>query len=803
MNKRTRENEEESVNKKPKTFTSSPGIEPIPELITRKKIEPKILSSSIGVDPPTVLSKDNIAGPNSPQLKPKQFSSLVTEDEGADWALFVSFSNNAHPGELSPEKFPLPTPELSYNDDVELPLYESALRSYAGTQKKGIRDEHPSAKTVDEHVKAALSAPFFLAQKTPLPESLERSIQFLGKSNLAAVRQFWTKQIQRLKSIAAKHKCLSDQWLEARPQVLKPLKGVNTLLLAFLMDRYGLKGQKWVKQLIFGFPIVGSLSQKGVYPIDEKEHKVLLTPNELTSSAFARFRERATAANPPRFEELWSEALEQVQKGWLTKPIHIPENEGELLWKSKDFNLAFRFSVQQGEKNRACDDLRHSRTNDACMVLTPIRLISWDHVSEMTNQFRALGKFCEFFKCDHRSAYKALPVDPSHTKLAVIVLKNPKDGLFYAFTSNTLLFGSIASVLHYNVFARIITELVNRIFGIPMISFFDDFGGMTPPELTLDAVTIFGEFAKTVIFELKDKKTKFGKRVDFLGLSGEFPARSNKGTLSICLTREKATNWRALIVDFLKEGRISHQALESIIGKLGFSQSAMFGKFARSQMRVLYKKQHRKIYCAILSEQEKAVLNWWCAVLTELKPRVARQIVHTPDFVIYSDAASTHVRIAAILFKGGSTGPPIIELLVKGRTPLFWIRMFHSTNLIYGLELLALLAFIYMNRFVLRNKSVNIYIDNNNALCALIRGDSNTAVIADMSACFWRLCQSFGIDVWLGRVGSKLNIADHPTREESSLPFKVVKTSDYKNLFKLSQIVQRAHIFKFLKSDFL
>ena len=118
-------------------------------------------------------------------------------------------------------------------------------------------------------------------------------------------------------------------------------------------------------------------------------------------------------------------------------------------------------------------------------------------------------------------------------------------------------------------------------------------------------------------------------------------------------------------------------------------------------------------------------------------------------------------------------------------------------NLIYGLELLALLAFIFMNRFALKNKSVNIYIDNNNALCALIRGDSNTAVIADMAACFWRLCQQFGIDVWLGRVGSKLNIADHPAREESSLPFKVVKTNDYKNLPKLSQIVLRAHSFNF------
>ena len=66
------------------------------------------------------------------------------------------------------------------------------------------------------------------------------------------------------------------------------------------------------------------------------------------------------------------------------------------------------------------------------------------------------------------SAYKGLPADPAHTKFAAAVLKSPSDGEYYAFGSKTLLFGSVASVIHYNVFARFVTELVNRIFGIPL-----------------------------------------------------------------------------------------------------------------------------------------------------------------------------------------------------------------------------------------------------------------------------------------------------------------------------------------------
>ena len=62
-----------------------------------------------------------------------------------------------------------------------------------------------------------------------------------------------------------------------------------------------------------------------------------------------------------------------------------------------------------------------------------------------------------------------------------------------------------------------------------------------------------------------------------------------------------------------------------------------------------------------------------------------------------------------------------------------------------------------------------MYIDNNNALAALIRGDINAADAADMVAVFWSALVSLGIDARLGRVGSKLNIADVPTGDKPSL----------------------------------
>ena len=98
-----------------------------------------------------------------------------------------------------------------------------------------------------------------------------------------------------------------------------------------------------------------------------------------------------------------------------------------------------------------------------------------------------------------------------------------------------------------------------------------------------------------------------------------------------------------------------------------------------------------------------------------------------------------------------------------------------------------------MRRFVFRGKPINIYPDNKSALAALIKGDSDTNIIASTVATSWRALRRFNIDVLLGRVSSKLNIADHPTRSKEELPYECERLAEFAALFKLFMIVTRAH----------
>ena len=89
--------------------------------------------------------------------------------------------------------------------------------------------------------------------------------------------------------------------------------------------------------------------------------------------------------------------------------------------------------------------------------------------------------------------------------------------------------------------------------------------------------------------------------------------------------------------------------------------------------------------------------------------------------------------------------------------------------------------------------------DSNNCIASLTRGDTPGDFLAAMVAEFWRLCQLRSIDVWIGRVRSKLNIADLPTKK-GKLPLRVGKTEAFPNLLPLLlQCVKFTHKTNLLK----
>ena len=200
--------------------------------------------------------------------------------------------------------------------------------------------------------------------------------------------------------------------------------------------------------------------------------------------------------------------------------------------------------------------------------------MSWGHITQLSSILNNGVGDWELFKADHEAAYKQLPLTLSDQDTSIIALINPRDKLWYGFASRTLVSGSIAAVIHYNVFSRLITELAWQLLGAPLVSFFADFAAIMKRLLVDSVLCAFSEFRSLLGIKLEESKSEAGPDVTFLGLRASFPSHSGDCELSVRLGETKRTTaWIALVGHFLKTESISHQELEKLIGRLSFPPS--------------------------------------------------------------------------------------------------------------------------------------------------------------------------------------------------------------------------------------
>ena len=102
------------------------------------------------------------------------------------------------------------------------------------------------------------------------------------------------------------------------------------------------------------------------------------------------------------------------------------------------------------------------------------------------------------------------------------------------------LFGSVASVVHYNTFSRLLISLFVRIFGTPGVAYFDDYGFLACAHLQDSAFKYFREFFGILGVELPPKKCSISNINTFLGIRGSFPSRDNSFRLSAELDAQKS-----------------------------------------------------------------------------------------------------------------------------------------------------------------------------------------------------------------------------------------------------------------------
>ena len=73
---------------------------------------------------------------------------------------------------------------------------------------------------------------------------------------------------------------------------------INLPLLAHMLDELGMGGQKWIKQFTEGFPVIGDISEPGVYPEQQCDDPGL-KPHQLLTNAKYRIKARTKSVTDP------------------------------------------------------------------------------------------------------------------------------------------------------------------------------------------------------------------------------------------------------------------------------------------------------------------------------------------------------------------------------------------------------------------------------------------------------------------------------------------------------------------------
>ena len=317
-----------------------------------------------------------------------------------------------------------------------------------------------------------------------------------------------------------------------------------------------------------------------------------------------------------------------------------------------------------------------------------------------------------------------------------------------------------------------------------MVNYFDDFGSFIPEELAAAALETFSGSLADLRSDLNNDKSALGRELKFLGLTGNFPQISSGVLLRIFLPDDKITAWSACIDEFIASRSITHKQLAKLIGRLSFTQTSIFGRFGRTLLRPLHKKLRQHPFEGRFSPGELSLLAWWSASLRASRPRIVYLKSPRPEYIIYTDAATSTAMLAAIVIDVASfESDPHFAAVIDEEADKVWFDTFLETNLIYGLEMIAVIATMFVLRKFLSGRNVIFYVDNLNTKDSLVKGYSDSPVIDRLIEILWAFVQSSGAWVWIEHAPGTRNIAGRPTRGvqlplpcKTSLSFGILST---------------------------
>ena len=561
------------------------------------------------------------------------------------------------------------------------------------------------------------------------------------------------------------------------PHRRKILDSERILVFKEMLEEIRYDDMEVVQEIIEGATLTGDIQVTGVLDAKFKPASIDVSElMEISEQVKQQIRQRTVSCgNGETDAMLWSETLEEVDKGHLEGPFEFESVPADCL-------ISSRFPLMQGDKLRPIDNYSSSLINETVTVSEKPVTHSIDEIALLITKLSKVAKkkgLTELYgrTADLKSAYRQLAIADTSLKFSFIAVYDPTEDKPKVFRQLAVPFGSTKAVYFFLRVARALWTMLVRGALVPTTNYFDDFVLLALKGDRSSCSYAFEEVMKLLGWKLsEDKTTEWDTSFEALGVLFEID-QTGSGVLRVRNTERRRKELTSSIAGFLDAGMMTQKEALQLRGRLQFAQAQFFGRLGRRCLKEITRHAHSGRLKLSTSSKER--LGEFGKFLSAAQPRLVGQ-VSCRTFMIPTDAAfEKETRtggLGGVLLTGSGSAlsyfsVPISEHQADAlsaheeQTIIYELEMF---GVLVGLKLLVekatSLAEECSQAGATAGTGVTCFIDNDAARHAYIAGSAKKGIAGVLVDEVNFLEYVHGILPWYARVASPANLADEPSR---------------------------------------
>ena len=620
--------------------------------------------------------------------------------------------------------------------------------------------------------------------------AVARSLQ-LGPAGVEAHRtETLGRWRRRAAELEAKEKSLHET---LDPNVEAVVHDKAILLFRAVLEEIGHPDLEPARCMAAGFPVVGHIEDSLAFPaktVEAKSKVEELFGRAKAAQASARAGTR-TSGDKEIDREVYEATLAEVGSGRMRGPFTQEQLDNDLgLWTP-----ARRFGLRQSGKIRPIDDFSEMGQNATLSTDFKVDLggvdeavaiakawangLAADGAFEIIDEagYRHVGMPSPEWKSvdcsmvgacvDLEAAFRQLPRLPAHAAFTVISVFNPVNGKAELFQLDALAFGQGAAVYGFNRTARAIDAILAELL-ITTGNYVDDYPVLVPTCLGSSTVLSCLQFSSLFGWRLK-RPDELATLPSFTALGvvldcADAVKSGRPGTITISNKASRVKDDVAEVNRLLAAGSARAADVRRLRGRLQFACGQVFGKCGAFAAR------HLKELAACsgsrqLRWNEVLALQWWAAFLPAARPRSLEVGPATPPVCIFVDGAVEDcVTIGGVLLDKVTGTREMFGTIVPEELATRWREGRACGQVIGQAELAPVAVAARLWASAVSGRNVVVFIDNDSAREALIRGYSPSLPSAELIATTWLALAACHCRPWFARVPGPSNSADGPSR---------------------------------------